>query len=40
MLLEHDLAPDAIVEAKRAQALEPKNVDPHRLLAQIFEHQK
>ena len=40
VLLEHDLAADAIVEAKRAQALEPKNVDPHRLLAQIFEHQK
>ena len=40
VLLEHDLAADAIVEAKRAQAFEPKNVDPHRLLAQIFEHQK
>ena len=40
VLLEHDLAPDAIVEADRAQALEPRNVDPHRLLAQIFEHQK
>lgn len=40
VLLEHDLAADAIVEAKRAQALEPKGVDSHRLLAQIFEHQK
>ncbi len=40
VLLEHDLTADAIAEAKRGQALEPKNVDPHRLLAQIFEHQK
>ena len=40
VLLEHDLGADAIVEAKRAQALEPKNIDPHRLLAQIFEHVK
>jgi tetratricopeptide (TPR) repeat protein len=40
VLLEHDLGADAISEAKRAQALEPKNVDSHRLLAQIFEHQK
>jgi predicted Zn-dependent protease/HEAT repeat protein len=40
LLLEHDLAAEAIVEAKRAQALEPKGVDPHRVLAQIFEHQK
>jgi tetratricopeptide (TPR) repeat protein/HEAT repeat protein len=40
VLLEHDLGADAIAEAKRAQALEPKSVDPHRLLAQIFEHQK
>jgi predicted Zn-dependent protease len=40
LLLEHDLAAEAIVEAKRAQALDPKDIDPHRLLAQIFEHQK
>ena len=40
VLLEHDLGSDAIGEAKRAQALEPKSVEPHRLLAQIFEHEK
>jgi tetratricopeptide (TPR) repeat protein len=40
VLLEHDLGADAIVEAKRAQALDPKSVDPHRLLAQIFEQTK
>jgi predicted Zn-dependent protease len=40
VLLEHDLGNDAITEAKRAQALEPKSVEPHRLLAQIFEHLK
>jgi tetratricopeptide (TPR) repeat protein len=40
VLLEHDLGGEAIVEAKRAQALEPKSLEPHRLLAQIFEHAK
>jgi tetratricopeptide (TPR) repeat protein len=40
VLLEHDLGSEAIGEAKRAQALEPKSVEPHRLLAQIFEHVK
>ena len=40
VLLEHDLANDAIVEAKRAQALDPKSIEPHRVLAQIFEHAK
>jgi tetratricopeptide (TPR) repeat protein len=40
VLLEHDLGSDAIAEAKRAQALEPKSIEPHRLLAQIFEHVK
>jgi len=40
VLLEHDLGSDAIAEAKRAQALDPKSVEPHRLLAQIFEHMK
>src|SRR5262249_12234097 len=40
VLLEHDRGADAITEAKRAQALEPKNIEPHRLLAQIFEHAK
>jgi tetratricopeptide (TPR) repeat protein len=40
VLLEHDLGADAVAEAKRAEALEPKNVDPHRLLAQIYEHTK
>ncbi|HMF43760.1 MAG TPA: tetratricopeptide repeat protein, partial [Polyangia bacterium] len=40
VLLEHDLGADAIVEAKRAEALEPKSVDPHRLLAQIYEATK
>ena len=40
MLLEHDLGADAVVEAKRAEALEPKSVDPHRLLAQIYESTK
>jgi predicted Zn-dependent protease/HEAT repeat protein len=40
VLLEHDLGVDAVAEAKRAQALEPKSIEPHRLLAQIFEHMK
>jgi tetratricopeptide (TPR) repeat protein len=40
VLLEHDLASDAIVEAKRAQALEPRSIEPHRMLAQIFEHAR
>ena len=40
VLLEHDLGTEAIAEAKRAQALEPKSVEPHRLLAQIYEHTK
>ena len=40
VLLEHDLGSEAIGEAKRAQALEPKSIEPHRLLAQIFEHVK
>ena len=40
VLLEHDLGADAVAEAKRAQALEPKSIEPHRLLAQIFEHMK
>jgi predicted Zn-dependent protease len=40
VLLEHDLGADAVAEAKRAEALDPKNVDPHRLLAQIYEHTK
>ena len=40
VLLEHDLGADAVAEAKRAQALEPKNIEPHRLLAQIFEHTR
>jgi tetratricopeptide (TPR) repeat protein len=40
VLLEHDLGADAVAEAKRAQVLEPKSIEPHRLLAQIFEHMK
>jgi len=40
VLLEHDLGADAVAEAKRAQALEPRNIEPHRLLAQIFEHTR
>jgi tetratricopeptide (TPR) repeat protein len=40
VLLEHDLGADAVAEAKRAQAIDPKSIEPHRLLAQIFEHMK
>jgi tetratricopeptide (TPR) repeat protein len=40
VLLEHDMTGDAATEAKRAQALDPKGLDPHRLLAQIFERQR
>jgi tetratricopeptide (TPR) repeat protein len=40
VLLEHDLGNEAAAEAKRAQALDPKDVEPHRLLAQIFERAK
>jgi len=40
VLLEHDLGADAIAETKRAEALEPKSVDPHRLLAQIYENTR
>jgi HEAT repeat protein/Flp pilus assembly protein TadD len=40
VLLEHDFVAEATAEARRAQALEPKGVAPHRLLAQIFERDK
>ena len=40
VLLEHDLTGDATTEAKRAQVLDPKGLEPHRLLAQIFERQR
>jgi tetratricopeptide (TPR) repeat protein len=40
VLLEHDLAADATVEVRRAQALDPRHLGVHRLLAQIFERQR
>ena len=40
VLLEHDLAADATAEVRRAQALDPKHIGVHRLLAQIFERQR
>src|SRR4029077_6198651 len=40
VLLEHDFVAAATTEARRAQALDPKSVGPHRLLAQIFERER
>ena len=40
ILLEHDFVADATAEARQAQALDPKSVAPHRLLAQLFERER
>jgi tetratricopeptide (TPR) repeat protein/HEAT repeat protein len=40
VLLEHDLALEALVEVQRAQALDPKQTRPHRLMAEILERQR
>jgi tetratricopeptide (TPR) repeat protein len=40
VLLDHDLGADAAAEARRTQALEPRNVATHRLLARIFERDR
>src|SRR5262249_24225760 len=39
VLLEHDLAAEALAAVERAQGLEPKQARPHRLVAQIYERQ-
>ena len=40
LLFDHDLLNDALEEARRAQAADVADAGPHRLLAQIDEHQR
>jgi HEAT repeat protein/predicted Zn-dependent protease len=40
ILLEHDFVADAIAEARRGQAIEPRGAAAHRLLAQLFERER
>jgi tetratricopeptide (TPR) repeat protein len=40
VLLDHDMGAEASAEARRAQAVDPRDVSTHRLLARIFERDR